>query len=58
MQQTSRWHNLETADQVALAAYQQILAAADQAIADHGHFKLVLAGGSTPEKVYHLLANA
>jgi len=58
MQQTSHWHTLETADQVALAAYQQILAAADIAIADHGHFKLVLAGGSTPEKVYHLLAKA
>jgi len=58
MQQTSRWHILETADNVAHAAYQQILAAADLAIADHGHFKLVLAGGSTPEKVYHLLATA
>jgi len=58
MQQTSRWHILETADNVAHAAYQQILAAADLAIADHGHFKLVLAGGSTPEKVYHLLAKA
>ena len=58
MQQTSRWHSLDTADQVAAAAYQQILAAADQAITEHGHFKLVLAGGSTPEKVYHLLAKA
>ena len=25
MQQNSRWHTLETADQVAQAAYQQIL---------------------------------
>ncbi len=58
MQQTSRWHSLETADQVADAAYLQIIAAAEIAIADHGHFKLVLAGGSTPEKVYHLLAKA
>ena len=57
MQQNSRWHTLETADQVAEAAYQQILNAADLAIADHGSFKLVLAGGGTPEKVYHLLAN-
>ncbi len=57
MQQNSRWHTLETADQVAEAAYQHILNAADLAIADHGSFKLVLAGGGTPEKVYRLLAN-
>ena len=58
MQNNCRWHILETADQVAQAAYQQILAAAEQAIAEHGSFKLVLAGGSTPEKVYRLLAQA
>ena len=58
MQNNSRWHVLETADQVAQAAYLQILAAAEQAIAEHGTFKLVLAGGSTPEKVYRLLAQA
>ena len=58
MQQNSRWHTLETADQVAQAAYQHILSAAKQAIADHGSFKLVLAGGGTPEKVYRLLAQA
>ncbi|MDO9106142.1 MAG: 6-phosphogluconolactonase [Methylovulum sp.] len=58
MQQTSHWHRLETADQVASAACQHILKAAGQAIAEHGKFKLVLAGGSTPEKVYGLLAQA
>ena len=58
MQNNSRWHTLETADQVAQASYQHILAAAEHAIADHGTFKLVLAGGSTPEKVYRLLAQA
>jgi 6-phosphogluconolactonase len=58
MQDNSRWHNMETADQVAVAAYQQILTSAEQAIAEHGTFKLVLAGGSTPEKVYRLLAKA
>jgi 6-phosphogluconolactonase len=58
MQHNSRWHILETADQVAQAAYQQILSAAEYAIAEHGTFKLVLAGGSTPEKVYRLLAKA
>lgn len=56
MQENSRWHLLETADQVATAACQQILKAAEQAIADHGKFKFVLAGGTTPEKVYRLLA--
>jgi len=58
MQHNSRWHTLETADQVALAAYQQILESAEHAIAERGTFKLVLAGGSTPEKVYRLLAKA
>ena len=56
MQNNSRWHILETADQVAQAACQQILKSAEQAIAERGIFKLVLAGGSTPEKVYRLLA--
>lgn len=58
MQHNSRWHILETAGQVALAACQQILESAEHAIAEHGTFKLVLAGGSTPEKVYRLLAQA
>lgn len=58
MQENNRWHILETADQVAQAVYQQILDAAEQAIAKHGNFKIVLAGGSTPEKVYSLLAQA
>ena len=58
MQHNSLWHTLETADQVALAACQQILKSAEHAIAEHGTFKLVLAGGGTPEKVYRLLAQA
>jgi 6-phosphogluconolactonase len=52
------WHCLETAEQVAEAAYQEILEAADSAIAERGQFKIVLAGGTTPEKVYRLLAEA
>ncbi len=58
MQENSRWHILATADQVATATFEHILTAAEQAIAAHGHFKIVLAGGSTPEKVYRLLAKA
>ena len=58
MQTNSRWHTLETAEQVAETTCQHILNAADTAIAERGKFKLVLAGGSTPEKVYRLLAKA
>jgi 6-phosphogluconolactonase len=58
MQEKRRWHGLEDADQIAEAACQQILNAAERAIADHGSFKLVLAGGKTPEKLYRLLAQA
>jgi 6-phosphogluconolactonase len=58
MQSHRRWHILKDADQVAAAACQQILNTANRAIAKRDLFKLVLAGGSTPEKVYHLLAQA
>jgi 6-phosphogluconolactonase len=58
MQHNSRWHLLETADEVALAVYDEILEAAQEAIKRQGKFKLVLAGGSTPEKVYKLLAKS
>lgn len=51
-----RWHLLENADQVAELACQHILDAAKSAIAERGKFKIVLAGGTTPEKVYRLLA--
>ena len=56
--QKIHWHTFATADKVAASAAQQILAAAEQAIAERGTFKLVLAGGSTPEKVYKLLAES
>ncbi len=52
------WYCLETPDQVAEAACREILNAAEKAIANHGKFKLVLAGGTTPEKVYRLLAKS
>ncbi|MFZ2406993.1 MAG: 6-phosphogluconolactonase [Methylobacter sp.] len=58
MQTNSRWHTLETAEDVAQTACRQILNAADSAISERGRFKLVLAGGSTPEKVYRLLAES
>jgi len=58
MQNNSRWHYLETAEDVAQAACRQILNAATSAISERGKFKLVLAGGGTPEKVYRLLAES
>ena len=58
MQKNSRWHTLDTAEHVADAVFHEILAAAAQAILARGAFKLVLAGGGTPEKVYRLLAEA
>ena len=57
MQKNILWHVLENS-QIATAVSQHILEAAAKAIADHGNFKLVLAGGSTPEKVYRLLGDA
>jgi len=58
MQQNNQWHCLDNSDQVAAVASQQILSAAKKAIAERGRFKLVLAGGTTPEKVYRLLAQS
>ena len=58
MQENCRWHCFDNDDQVAAAACLQILDAAERAIAEHGVFKLVLAGGTTPVKVYRLLAQA
>ena len=50
------WQYLPDADAVAAAATALILSAADAAIAAHGEFRLVLAGGTTPYKVYVQLA--
>jgi 6-phosphogluconolactonase len=49
---------LADSDAVAQAAAAYILASAEQAIAAHGQFSLVLAGGSTPQAAYRLLAKA
>ncbi len=47
---------LITADEVADAVCRDILTAAKSAIIERGKFKIVLAGGTTPEKIYRLLA--
>ena len=58
MQKINQWHQFETATEVADAVLEQILQNAEQAIAARGSFKIVLAGGSTPEKIYQQLVNA
>jgi 6-phosphogluconolactonase len=49
---------LRDADAVAADAAEAVLAAADDAIAARGVFRVVLAGGSTPQAAYRLLAHA
>ena len=47
---------LADADQLAREAAERFVALAEEAIEDHGHFTVALAGGHTPEKTYELLA--
>ncbi|PKM11296.1 MAG: 6-phosphogluconolactonase [Gammaproteobacteria bacterium HGW-Gammaproteobacteria-3] len=56
--QKTNWHTFAEPDDVAAAACAFILGQARRAIADRNAFKLVLAGGTTPEKIYHLLAQS
>jgi 6-phosphogluconolactonase len=49
---------LDDADAVALEAAQRILQSAARAITARGLFRIVLAGGRTPEAAYRLLAGA
>jgi len=58
MQTINQWHQFDTAAQVADEVLVQILNSAEKAIAERGSFKLVLAGGSTPEKIYQQLVGA
>jgi 6-phosphogluconolactonase len=50
------WQFLPDADAVTAAATTLILSAAEAAIAARGEFRLVLAGGTTPQQVYRQLA--
>jgi 6-phosphogluconolactonase len=43
-------------DEIAAAARAYVLKAAADSIADHGVFNIALSGGSTPKKLYELLA--
>jgi len=53
-----RWHCFKDADAVAGEALARILSASQRAIAARGRFSIVLAGGSTPERVYRLLKDS
>ncbi len=57
MQKIKQWHQFETATEVAEAVCTEIISYAEQAISERGRFNLVLAGGSTPEKIYQLLTH-
>lgn len=48
---------LDSSEQVAAAATERLLDSAARAIAEHGRFQLVLAGGRTPLAVYRRLAD-
>ena len=58
MQNNIQIKQLETADLIAQEVSERILELAKEAIEQRGQFKFVLAGGTTPEKVYRLLAKS
>lgn len=53
--QQCRWHTFPTASALEYAAAQAIFNASQQAISERNVFYLVLAGGTTPRRVYELL---
>jgi 6-phosphogluconolactonase len=55
MSDSVRWHCLSDADAVAEQALARIVSASQRAIAERGRFSIVLAGGTTPERVYRRL---
>lgn len=54
--QNHQLYSFETNLQLAEAATAAILSSAQQAVAQTGQFKIVLAGGSTPNLIYQLLS--
>ncbi len=52
----TRWHVAEDADAWLASALDTVRSAAAEAIAARAEFHIVLAGGSTPERVYRALA--
>lgn len=56
--QTVRWHLFPDDGALLADALARVTAAARAAIAQHGAFDIVLAGGNTPRKLYRALRNA
>lgn len=56
--QPLQWHLLPSADAIAATTAERILTSAAQAIAERGHFRIVLAGGRTPQATYQKLAQS
>jgi 6-phosphogluconolactonase len=56
--QTVRWHVFPDDASLVANALARVMAAARDAIAQHGAFHIVLAGGNTPRKLYRALRNA
>lgn len=54
----TRWHRVPDPAALAHAVVQRVLVRARAALADHAVFRIVLAGGSTPQAVYRELASA
>lgn len=57
MDATIRWHPLSSAEEAAREAATRIARAAEFAIETHRRFRIVLAGGRTPELAYRRLAD-
>jgi 6-phosphogluconolactonase len=53
--QQRRWHEFSSRGTLETAAATAILASAQRAIGERGLFRIVLAGGTTPRKVYQAL---
>ncbi|WHZ18390.1 MAG: 6-phosphogluconolactonase, eukaryotic type [Rhodanobacteraceae bacterium] len=56
--QSVRWHVFPDDASLLAHALARVLAAAHKAIAQHGAFDIVLAGGNTPRKLYRALRHA
>lgn len=53
----TRWQSFEHIEDLRHSVCNTIVQAANKAIAEHGSFLIVLAGGNTPRSVYRLLRN-
>ncbi len=53
----TRWQSFEHVEDLRHFVCHAIVKAANKAIAEHGSFLIVLAGGNTPRSVYRLLRN-